>query len=83
MEIQKITINGISYRFFFININDLCLCVAEEKLENFIQDCIDNDLYDSVRWIDELYPYYVEQSVADTEDEEKIKQSILIIIDEE
>lgn len=83
MEIERIFLNGVYYHLFHININGKHLCVAEEKLERFIQYCINIDAYDSVQWVDELYGYYVDQDIADTADEEKIKQFVLNILDKD
>jgi hypothetical protein len=82
MEIQKIKLNDETYRLFHISIDDKHLCVAEEKLEKYIQNCIEDDTYHKVEWVDELYGYYVDQTIADAEDEEKIIQSIIDIVNE-
>ena len=81
MTISKVVINDVTYRLFHLTIDGKHLCVAEEKLEKYIQKCIDEDAYHKVEWIDNQYGYYVSQDIADTENEEQIKQSVLDIID--
>lgn len=83
MEIESVSLMGKNYRLFHLNINGNPVCVAEEKLENLIQDCIEKDLYHLVQYVDERYGYYVSQDIADTENEESIKKSVIDIIDED
>ena len=76
LEIEKIKLNGYEFRMFYIVINNESFIVAEEKLENYIQEMIENDRYHFVQHIDEMYAIYVPQEVADTENEENIIQSV-------
>lgn len=76
MEIEKIKLNGHEFRLFHVFINNETYIVAEEKLENYIQEMIENDHYHFVQHIDELYAMYIPQNVADTENEKNIIQSI-------
>ena len=80
MRIEKITLNGNEFRLFYVEIENEEICVAEEKLENFIQDCIEKELYHFVENVDEMYSIYIPQEVADTENESEIKESIMDII---
>lgn len=50
--------------------------VAEERLNQYIEECIEEGLYHEVRDIDELYNYYVPQEIADTLDENEIRNSV-------
>jgi hypothetical protein len=83
MVIEKVKLDNETYRLFHITIYGQEVCVAEEKLEKHIQNCLDNDTYHSVEWIDNKYGYYVSQDIADTENEESIKKSVIDIIDED
>ena len=80
MKIKNINVLGNTYRLFELNINGKLICVAEEKLEDFIQSCIDNEKYHFVENIDEMYEIYIPQEIADTENEKDIILSVLDII---
>lgn len=81
MDIIKIEIDGRTFRMFNLEIKGTMMNIAEENLEQFIQDCIENEQYHKVRHIDEQYGYYVPQEVADTENEDDIRESIEDVID--
>lgn len=85
MEIEKVVspINNCTYRLFNITIDNRQICVAEEKLDCHITQCIDNNSYDLVQGIDERYAYVVPQEIADTEDVYCITQSVANILDKD
>lgn len=85
MEIEKVVsaVNNCTYRLFYITINGTDYCVAEEKLDRHITQCIGNNLYDLVQGIDERFAYVVPQEIADTEDVYCISKSIAEILDED
>lgn len=85
MEIEKVVspINNCTYRLFYIMIGNREICVAEEKLDCHITQCIDNNSYDLVQGIDERYAYVVPQEIADTEDVYCITQSVANILDKD
>lgn len=76
MEIEKINLNGHEFRMFRVLINNESFLVAEEKLEEYIQEMIENDRYHFVQHIDEMYAMYIPQEIADTENGENIIQSV-------
>ena len=78
IELVKI-INGdivFIFRLFHIKIDNKNYCVAEERLNTFIEQQIENNHYHIVENIDDRYNYFVLQEIADTENEEYILQSI-------
>lgn len=82
MEITKVELDGMEFRLFYIDIKGEQVVVAEEKLEIFMQKAIQNDRWSGkIRDIDERYGYYVDQDIADREDEDEIRESILDIMD--
>lgn len=81
MQIEKIMLEGNEFRLFHVFINNESFIVAEEKLENYIQQMIENDRYHIVQHIDEMYAIYIPQEVADTENEESIIQSVNDVLD--
>lgn len=83
MEIETIIspIDHQTYRLFHICIGNERICVAEEKLEKHIKECIDNKVYDMIVGIDDRYAYYVPQDIADTENEEEIVESVVDAMD--
>lgn len=85
MDIENVVskVNGNTYRMFRITIKGKNYCVAEEKLEEHITDCIEKNLYHLVQGIDESFGYYVPQDVADTEDVLVITRSMEDVIDDE
>lgn len=84
MEIEKVDIDNVTYRLFHIEIYGTIHCIAEEKLEKYIQKYLENNQYGGiVERIDNRYGYYVSQDIADTEDESKIKQSVIEIMNNE
>jgi hypothetical protein len=85
MEIEKVVspANNCTYRLFYITIGNRQICVAEERLDSHITQCIDNNSYDLVQSIDEKFAYVVPQEIADTEDEYYITQSVANLLDEE
>lgn len=80
MEIEKINLNGHEFRMFRVLINNESFLVAEEKLENYIQQMIENDRYHIVQHIDEMYAIYIPQEVADTENEVEIIKSVIDVL---
>jgi len=81
MDIIKIEIDGRTFRMFNLEIKGTMMNIAEENLDQFVQDCIENDQYYKVQHIDEQYPFVVDQCIADLEDEEEIREEIESIID--
>ena len=81
MDIIKIEIEGRTFRMFNLEIKGVPMNIAEEELDNFIQECDENDQYDKVSHIDEQYPFVVSQCIADLEDEDLIRNEIEAIID--
>lgn len=80
MEIEKIKLNGHEFRMFRVLINDESFIVAEEKLENYIQEMIEQERYHEVENIDTLYAIYIPQEVADTENEVEIIKSVIDVL---
>ena len=76
MRIEKTTINGREFRLFYVTIEDREICVAEERLNTFIEECIFCDKYHFVENIDNMYEYYIPQDIADGENEQEILISI-------
>lgn len=81
MDIIKIEIDGRTFRMFNLEIKGVFMNVAEEDLNQYIEDCIEHERYHKVQHIDEQYGYYVPQEVADTENEDDIRESIEDVID--
>lgn len=80
MEIEKIKLNGHEFRMFRVLINDESFLVAEEKLENYIQQMIEQERYHEVENIDTMYAIYIPQEVADTENEVEIIKSVIDVL---
>lgn len=76
MRIEKITINGREFRLFYVTIEDREICVAEERLNTFIEECIFFNKYHFVEKIDNMFEYYIPQDIADEENEQEILISI-------
>lgn len=76
MQIEKIKLNGHEFRMFHIVVSNENLIVAEEKLENYIQEMIEQERYHEVEYIDTMYAIYIPQDVADSENEKNIIQSV-------
>lgn len=83
MTIEYVSVNDFEYRLFHLTINGKVYCCAEEKLDNFIEECIENNQYHFVSHIDERYEYVVPQEIADTENDEEIIESIADVIENE
>lgn len=81
MEKEIITLDGVDYKVFYITIKGKEICVAEEKLNDYILECIDNNTYTNrIIAVDEMFGYVVPQEFADSENEEDIVKSITDII---
>ena len=76
MKIIEISIHNLQFRLFELEIRGKMETVAEERLNQYIEECIEEGLYHEVRDIDELYNYYVPQEIADTLDENEIRNSV-------
>lgn len=76
MKIIEISIHNLQFRLFELEIRGKMETVAEERLNQYIEECIEAGLYHEVRDIDELYNYYVPQEIADTLDENEIRNSV-------
>lgn len=76
MKIIEIPIHNLQFRLFELEIRGKMETVAEERLNQYIEECIEEGLYHEVRDIDELYNYYVPQEIADTLDENEIRNSV-------
>ncbi|MBQ8482808.1 MAG: hypothetical protein IJ504_00725 [Bacteroidales bacterium] len=88
MRKQTRTIDGHEYRLFEIVVfknskDEKTITVAEEALNQKIDEMIDKGRYDEVRDIDDMYHYYVPQEIADDETEWEIVDSIESIMMEE
>ena len=81
MDIIKIEIDGRTFRMFNLEIKGVFMNVAEEDLNQYIEDCIENERYHKVQHIDEQYSFVVAQCIADLEDEEEIRGEIEAVID--
>jgi hypothetical protein len=82
MRTEIVELNGQEFKLFYVMFDNEEICVAEEKLDNYIEECIENDLYyGKVRAVDEMYAYCVAQCVADTDDEQEIIDELKVIID--
>lgn len=87
MVITKIEIDGVQYRIFEDVVlfprtkNEVSVNVAEQALDNCIMQKIDNEKYHEVRGVDETYGYVVDQEIADSENEDDIRESIEDIYD--
>lgn len=82
MEKEIVVLNGLEFRLFHVVFNGEEVCVGEEKLNEYIEWCIEHDLYyGDVRAVDERFSYYVAQSVADTECEKEIVAELQFIVD--
>lgn len=79
--IEYISVNDTEYRLFHLTIDGKEYCCAEEKLDKFIEKCIENNQYHNVSYIDERYEYVVPQEIADTENDEEIIESIADVIE--
>lgn len=81
MKIIDKHINGHIFKLFEISIGHQVLIVAEERLNQYIEKCIENNEYvDEIVDIDSLYSYYIPQEIADTLNEEEIVASIKDVI---
>lgn len=77
MEIIEKKLNGKTFKLFKLQICGKEQIVAEEKLNEHIEDCFYNGLYhNEVKEIDVMYDYYVPQEIADTLIEDDIRKSI-------
>lgn len=82
MEKEIVNINGTEYKLFHIEVNGEPMCVGEQKLNDHILDCLENNTYTGkLVAVDERIPYFVEQEIADTENEEAIVKHILELIE--
>lgn len=81
MDIINVELNGRTFRMFNLEIKGVFMNIAEENLDQYIQDCIEQDQYHKVSHIDEQYPFVVAQCIADLEDEDLIRDEIEAIID--
>lgn len=81
MYIERITLDGQTFRMFELVIKGSVMKVAEEKLDEYILEQVATEQYHKVRHIDEQYPFVVAQCIADLEDEEEIREEIEAIID--
>lgn len=81
MDIIKVELDGRTFRMFNLEIKGVFMNIAEENLDQYIQDCIEQDQYHKVSHIDEQYPFVVAQCIADLEDEDLIREEIEAIID--
>lgn len=79
-----VEIDSQEYRLFEVNIgNGIVVTCAEEKLDNKIQEKIEQERYHEIRHIDEMYGYVIPQDVLDTNDEQDIIDSIVDVYEEE
>lgn len=83
MDIIKVELDGRTFRMFNLEIKGVSMNIAEENLDQYIQDCIENERYHKVQHIDEQYAFVVAQCIADLEDEDEIREEIEFIIDYE
>lgn len=84
MEKVVISLNGQDYKLFYITINGKEVCVAEDKLNEYIMDCIDNNNYTSeIINVDEMFGYVVPQELADKENEDEIVIYVIDVIKED
>lgn len=81
MDIINVELNGRTFRMFNLKIKGVYMNIAEENLDQYVEECIENDLYHTVRHIDEQYPFVVAQCVADLEDEDEIRDEIEAVIE--
>lgn len=87
MVITNVEIEGVQYRIFegvtlFPGTkNEVSVNVAEKALDDCIMQKIENEEYHEVRAIDETYGYVVDQEIADSENEDDIRESIEDIYD--
>lgn len=80
IEIEKIKLNGHEFRMFRVLINNESFLVAEGKLEEYIQEMIEQERYHEVENIDTMYAIYIPQEVADTENEVEIIKSVIDVL---
>lgn len=83
MYIERITLDGQTFRMFELVIAGSVMKVAEEKLDEYILEQIATEQYHKVRHIDEQYGYVVDQEIANTENEQEIRESIEDIMDDD
>lgn len=69
-----------TFKLFHIEIDGTEYCVAEERLNDFIEQQIEEECYSLVEEIDDRYEYYVPQEIADTQNENEIIKSIKDVI---
>jgi hypothetical protein len=85
MQVELVKIDEGDYihtfKLFHIEIYGKEYCVAEERLDNYIIEQIEDGHYHFVEEIDDRYSYVVPQEIADTEIENEIIESIKSIID--
>ena len=81
MEIEKIELQGNEFRLFYVTIHNEQYVIAEEKLENYIQEMIEQERYHEVENIDTMYAIYIPQEVVDTENEVEIIKSAIDVLD--
>lgn len=81
MDIIKVELDGKTFRMFNLEIKGVPMNIAEENLDQYIENCIENERYHKVQHIDETYPFVVAQCIADLEDEDLIREEIEAIID--
>ena len=87
---KKITvqIDGVSYSLFEITVfkgtgKEQTILVAEERLNDKIEQLIEQDRYQEVKKIDDMYGYWVPQEIADDECVFEIVDSIESVMRED
>lgn len=87
---KKITvqIDGVGYSLFEITVfkgtgKEQTILVAEERLNDKIEQLIEQDRYQEVKKIDDMYGYWVPQEIADDECEFEIVDSIESVMRED
>ena len=81
MDIINVELNGRTFIMFNLKVKGVYMNIAEENLDQYVEECIENDLYHTVEHIDNQYPFVVAQCIADLEDEDLIRDEIEGIID--
>lgn len=77
---EIIKLNGKKFKMFHMDINGESVSAAEEKLNEYIEKCLDNGNYTpEVESFDTMYGYYVPQDIVDNGDDEDIYNSVAYV----
>ena len=88
MEKYTVTIDSLEYSLFEMTVfkgthHEQTITAAEERLNNKVEEMIEQDRYHEVQLIDESYGYWIPQDIADEGIESEIIDCIESVMRED